>query len=976
MSQWPVKILCFLLFTTQATAQQLNFKTYTVEDGLVSNPVRRIYQDSKGFIWIGTWEGLSKYDGHKFTNFTTANGLSHNVVNDFHESIDGNLYVAENNGNTDILLKDAIVKKAAFRNVIINKFFITHHNKVIAATDTSGIYTIEKGKLVKPLQTYPQSTYNDFVALNDSLFIGGSDSSLRILNRHYDFFSEINQPKYHLVLRIYKDSKNRVWVGTNNGLKLVSYNQKNNQLHNFDLLHFPLNKSPLRTAVVRDMLEDVHGNLWIATMHGLVKIQSNNSWQVFLKKDGLPSDDITCVYQDIEKNIWIGTSLGLAKLVTKNDIQLYTTQNGLSSNPVDFMQPLSDDKFLIRTGTGMSLFNTTTENFYPIKSEHNYYYTGFIQNSRPLLFYGNNKFGKYDSIKRRINESLLPQPLNLVTYCSIIDSNGIIFDGTQNGLVIHAGDKAHLENKIPHRITAMLIDKRGYLWIGTWNNGLYRIHYRYAKNNSGSTEEVKNQVSLSVEDFSHLLPDKNIRSMLEDSKGHIWVGTRYQGLAQLRNNNNGGYAVEHFDLAIGLMSNSIRAIAEDKEGCIWLGSNLGIDKLIPADTSFQVFNFSRINNYFAHINAILPGDNNTFWSTTSTGLVKVVDGKSEKIAALPVYITSVNLGDKTFDYSKHHPETEVQLKYNQNQAAFEFSSPSFINEKQILYSYRLLGSADTMWSVPANLHNVSYASLQPGNYRFEVRTKGWNGQWGVSSAFQFAIRSPYWQTWWFYLLIGIFLVLLFYSFYLYRIRQVLRLQKVRNRIATDLHDDIGSTLTNISILSELTNKNLHQPEQAQKFLQRITEEVNASSQALDDIIWNVNNNNDTLEEMLVRMRRFSAELFDQSEIKCYLELQPDAAGKKISMEQRRDIYLLYKESLNNIYKHAGARTVWVDLKLSGNSFTMMIRDDGKGFNTEDITHRNGLKNLKIRVEKWGGKLLITSLAGKGSDIEIIMPLAD
>ena len=124
-------------------AQQFIFKTYNVEDGLVSNPVRRIFQDRKGFIWIATGEGLSKYDGDKFTNYTTANGLSHNMVNDIYESSDGKLYAAENNGVVDILQYDAIVKKAAIRNVIINQFYVTQNKRLLAATDTGGVQEIK-----------------------------------------------------------------------------------------------------------------------------------------------------------------------------------------------------------------------------------------------------------------------------------------------------------------------------------------------------------------------------------------------------------------------------------------------------------------------------------------------------------------------------------------------------------------------------------------------------------------------------------------------------------------------------------------------------------------------------------------------------------------------------------------------------------------------------------------------------------------
>jgi ligand-binding sensor domain-containing protein len=204
----------------------LFFKTYTVEDGLVSNPLRRIFQDKKGFIWIGTWEGLSKYDGYKFTNYTIANGLSHNMVNDLYESPDEKLYVAENNGTVDVLSRDVIDKKTTFHNVVINQFYQTQNNRVIAVTDTNGVFEVKNGNLVKPPQSLPGSSYNDLIELNDSLLIGGCDGPLRIMNRDFKLLSEIKQSKETLTLKIYKGSKGRVWIGTNNGLKLLSPGEK------------------------------------------------------------------------------------------------------------------------------------------------------------------------------------------------------------------------------------------------------------------------------------------------------------------------------------------------------------------------------------------------------------------------------------------------------------------------------------------------------------------------------------------------------------------------------------------------------------------------------------------------------------------------------------------------------------------------------------------------------------------------------
>ena len=132
-------------------AQRLSFQTYTVQDGLIANPVRRIFQDSKGFIWIATWEGLSKYDGYKFTNYSTANGLSDNLINDLHETKDGKILIAENNGSVDMMMPDGTIKRNFFKDVIINQFFKTKNGNILGITDENGIYEINKGNFFKPV---------------------------------------------------------------------------------------------------------------------------------------------------------------------------------------------------------------------------------------------------------------------------------------------------------------------------------------------------------------------------------------------------------------------------------------------------------------------------------------------------------------------------------------------------------------------------------------------------------------------------------------------------------------------------------------------------------------------------------------------------------------------------------------------------------------------------------------------------------
>jgi signal transduction histidine kinase len=287
----------------------------------------------------------------------------------------------------------------------------------------------------------------------------------------------------------------------------------------------------------------------------------------------------------------------------------------------------------------------------------------------------------------------------------------------------------------------------------------------------------------------------------------------------------------------------------------------------------------------------------------------------------------------------------------------------------------LKGSNDTSWSKPENTHEASYASLSPGNYTFEVKTIGWNGQHGTPASFSFFIRTPFWKQWWFIGLVIVAIAIFFYSLYRYRISQLMRLQHVRNSIATDLHDEIGSSLTNISILAELSRKKNQQYEFPENLHSRIIEESTLAQQALDDIIWSVNSNNDNLNQTMARMRRYVAEVFEPVGINCTIDLPYLPDDFKLDMEQRKDIYLVFKECLNNILKHATAKNVHIKIYVARNILHLKIEDDGKGFDPLQQTERNGLKSIQSRLQKWNGKISILSSPGGGTVVESNFPLS-
>lgn len=941
-----------------AMSQQVNFVKYTVYDGLVANPVRCIYQDSKGFIWVGTYEGLSRYDGYKFTNYTTANGLSHNFINSIIE-IDNKLWVAENNGAIDVFQNSSITKGYKGESGI--NFIMPFNERLLFTSDGNGFYEYTNDTFIRPRQQNHSEAHGAMLPLNDSLLLTAAvDHYLFIYKKDLSISAISKQPDIHFYT-FYKDSKERLWTCTATGLKLLTIQVGKEEAISFTPLPTEFNFDPLNNAVVTSMVEENDGSFWFGTSKGLLHLFPDGKYYVYDEEDGLPSKTINTMYRDKENNLWIGTSLGLVKWVSRNNVVFFNTETLDFRNDVTAISSSGDQKIILKTDHGLQDFNFDTKEFKNIKVPGNHYPVP-VANTSPLLIHYADRIGMLDNEKNRVLPvTKLDTALSGIVY-ALSHPQGTIFLGSFAG--VFAIHKTSVKKLIPYRVTSIAVDSSGYIWAGTWLNGLFRITI---KNSDAGLYDILDMTSRIKETY--------IRGLYIDSKKNIWIGTRYGGAFCLTPKANDNFDIQHFNRQSGLMSDWVISFAETKTDDIWVGTYLGLDKLVKEPSGYRIFNFSKAVNFFAEIKKIVFTNDHWFCVANSGIAVFKDEGLHQTVPLHPIIFSSTlgTLEDKITIFSPHD---KINLKPFQNAARFEFGALGFLNERQILYSYRLKGSNDTTWSKPANIHEASYASLSPGQYTFEVKTIGWNGKEGIPAVFSFYIRTPFWKQWWFSALVIACIGLLLYAFYRYRINQLLRLQRVRNNIATDLHDDIGSSLTNISILSELSSKHLSDPGKAEPFIQRISEEVQASSQAMDDIIWSVNSHNDSLQETMARMRRYAAELFDNSETDCHLHLDEKAGNKKLSMEQRRDVYLIYKEALTNIHKHADAKNIWIDVDQNQNYLFVRVKDDGNGFNTALITHRNGLKNLKSRVAKWKGKIKIESGETKGTNIEIKIPMKE
>lgn len=314
------------------------------------------------------------------------------------------------------------------------------------------------------------------------------------------------------------------------------------------------------------------------------------------------------------------------------------------------------------------------------------------------------------------------------------------------------------------------------------------------------------------------------------------------------------------------------------------------------------------------------------------------------------------------------------------------------------YKYRLLG-VDDQWQGPTDQHAVTYASLQSGIYSFEVTAINADGVSSIEPAtLAFTILPPVWQRWWFIGIVAVFIGAVLYGFHTLRVQRLLAIEKIRSRIATDLHDDIGAGLTLIGLLSEMTlqksgahvqlggakNQNdnksrdtgdssptpVHELNSA---MERIGDVARELSGVMSDVVWSINPKHDSIEALQRRLRAFAHDVCSAKNIDLHFELSKYLSGMKLHPEIRRNLLLIAKEALHNMAKYSGSPSVAVKFEVNGSEMKVSVEDQGKGFDVDQAKNGNGLMNMRNRAEKLGGRCEIVSEIGKGTSVTATVP---
>jgi signal transduction histidine kinase len=322
----------------------------------------------------------------------------------------------------------------------------------------------------------------------------------------------------------------------------------------------------------------------------------------------------------------------------------------------------------------------------------------------------------------------------------------------------------------------------------------------------------------------------------------------------------------------------------------------------------------------------------------------------------------------------------LTLPYNRNSLSLTFAALSFARIDKLSYYYMLEG-ANKDWQRMEGSLQVNYTLLPPGNYVFKVRARNEEGIFSPNiTSLRITIRPPFWQTFWFYGLVVLSIAGALYYLYRLRIRRLMQVEKIRTKLARDLHDDMGSTLSTINILSNMAVKKIDTDQKAsQEYMGRISDSSSRIMEAMDDIVWSINPVNDSMRKILARMKEFAGDVLEASDIEYSFTVDEAVRDMTFDMEWRREIFLVFKEAINNIVKYSKASRVDIVLRRQKNSLQMSITDNGVGFNTvqdqQGAVRGNGLRNMRKRAEAMNGSFQIVSAPESGTSVELRIPLA-
>ena len=1023
----------FAMVTTQAQFPDLHFENLTTSNGLSNNEVTCFYQDRDGFLWIGTRFGLNRYDGRNFVTFyhdpNNPNSLSGNLVVDIIQDHQGIFWIATKDGGLTRydpmqplgsqfhqFTHDPLQASSIATNRLNCLLDYNDDYLFIGAEVVPGIFLDKKtfaftylNLWAKPFWFSPKGASDSTLPSNNWIHSVYKDEDgsyfMSLLSPGWVVHASGNpEPSvtdsFNIVTdaltipRFYKD-RDTIWCASwNKGLywqhikqdtiakRSIIYQNRFSNINDVvtDVASFdrhtliaatsslgiflidkksgvsecfnshPADVFSITSNKVNRVFRDRAGTWWIGTDGGISKYNPSQ-WHfsaMTIAENSDHSYTTFSVHEDEKGIIRICTSDGIyKKLPSENKFHLVTFSfHGKKLEPTVIYQ-LDSDEYILGTELSLYRYYPGTETILPLPVQH------AIKNA----------FGQWDlygfetyQVRSIVSDTLFNH--RMLWWAALGWGLGFYDFETKlfNGFVYDSPLSRSIKNNLSHKIA---LDKKGELWLAT-ADGLY--HWK-------KNREWQNN----FDSYLHLPSDKqsisdgNITDIFVDENNHLWLPTNGGGL-----NEFDGKYFKCFT-ASSPLANSMYGIYPDHQNRFW----------IPSAAGFEVFD--RASKTFLHVAVYPPewqlklpqkmgirSDGSFVYAANNSLITFNPDSVHFQNSFPDIYLTDFQLFNESI---LHKEEAGIfSFPYNKNFFTFYFSALELSQSVPLNYQYHLSG-LNEKWIEAGKEGRADYTNLPPGTYTFEAKVTNALGNWSRPvSLVTFVVNRPFWFCWWFYVAMSFVIASLIGLVFNFRVRHFMKIQKIRNKIANDLHDDVGSALSTISLYSEVAKM---KADGSEKELFGILDKITATSQEMQEnmnyIVWSIQPRHDRFDEIVQRMKSYAMEMLQPQNTTVNFVFDDQLHHLKLTQEKRKELFLIFKEAIHNITKYANCKSVTILFRKDNRKIVMEISDDGIGFNHADVISGNGLHTMRERAKTLKGDLKISSRHEAGTTVALTFP---
>jgi signal transduction histidine kinase/ligand-binding sensor domain-containing protein len=958
-------------------------RTWQVENGLPQNSVTAVVQTRDGYLWLGTYSGLARFDGVRFTVFDGDNipELRNSRVTSLFEAEDGTLWIGHENGE--------VTKYRDGRFQAVEYHAVWSGGKIGAiGTDEDGDLWLQneegvlarlKDGLVLTPQAGSAARLVDFTRSAGKTIWVLRDGRVSLLEHGQLQVLPVEETVTN-ILGICASRDGGLWVADDRRLRKWKDGQWITDL----------GEAPWGESVLHRMIEMKSGALVASTTeHGLYIVFPDNAGKSlnFSRASGFPSDWITSLQKDREGNLWVGT--GGAGLVMMRQSLVETV------GPPDLWQgravlSVNTDRngalWVGTEGAGLYRFQYGTwTNFGSKEGIFNPYVWSIAEDAGGDLWVGTWNAGLFVRHGSRFDMAPGLGRVNASILAIFSEGPGRLLVGTGEGLLQYdAGENSWLRltnGTAQQAVRAVIKDHDGTVWFGLSGGGLGCLK-------NGVLQQFRRSDGLAGD---------YIECLHLDDEGALWIGTFGGGLNRLK---QGHFAV--IGKNQGLPNNVICDIEDDGNGFFWMSSHGGLlrvgKKELDRCADGQIKEVACATYGLSEGLPTLECSegrgcktaDGRLWFPTTKGLVNV-DPRHITVNPLPppVVIEKMLVDDRTVAEAGEG-SAPLKISPGRHRIEFQYTGLSLIAPQKVRFKYRLNGF-ETEWADAGAKRMADYNYIPPGDYSFQVIAGNNDGVWNdIGASIAFKVLPYFWQTLWFRILASTLLVaasggLVWFETRrrmwrkMNRLEQQRAIEHERARIAHDIHDDLGAHLTRITMLSESTREELDNPIQAAAGLNQIYDTARELTRAMDEIVWAVNPKHDTLDSLVSYLEQFAQNFLAMAGVRCRLDMPLELPEWRLTTEARHNLFLAFKEALNNVARHAQASEVHVCLSLKPETFELSVEDNGRGLEpgatkTKDrFASGNGLKNMVRRLETIGGRCDIRSQPGQGTKVLFVVP---